>query len=133
MGKSNIGSIGSDVVANNFGKLDHFITVKIIFMNQKGSSLMDQDEFVESCFNHFLKLDLFHETLLRGAKTVKLFFRLMEQHALKSVNNSLNTNIYSFLEASGGQSSNHCCSISRNQCKLDICGSLRPSFSCIGV
>jgi hypothetical protein len=31
---------------------------------------------------------------------------LIEQHALKSVNNYLNTNIYSYLETSGGQSSN---------------------------
>ncbi len=30
----------------------------------------------------------------------------MEQHALKNVNNWLNTNIYSYLETSGGQSSN---------------------------
>jgi hypothetical protein len=30
----------------------------------------------------------------------------MEQHALKNVNNCLNTNIYSYLEASGGQSLN---------------------------
>ncbi len=30
----------------------------------------------------------------------------MEQHALKNVNNYLNTNIYSYLETSGGQSSN---------------------------
>jgi len=28
----------------------------------------------------------------------------MEQHALKNVNNCLNTNIYSYLETSGGQS-----------------------------
>ncbi len=31
---------------------------------------------------------------------------IMEQHALKNVNNCLNTNIYSYLETSGGQSSN---------------------------
>jgi hypothetical protein len=31
---------------------------------------------------------------------------LMELHALKNVNNCLNTNIYSYLETSGGQSSN---------------------------
>jgi hypothetical protein len=31
---------------------------------------------------------------------------LMEQHALKNLNNCLNTNIYSNLETSGGQSSN---------------------------
>jgi hypothetical protein len=30
----------------------------------------------------------------------------MEQHALKNVNNCLNINIYSYLETSGGQSSN---------------------------
>jgi hypothetical protein len=30
---------------------------------------------------------------------------LMEQHTLKNVNNCLNTNIYSYLETSGGQSS----------------------------
>jgi hypothetical protein len=30
----------------------------------------------------------------------------MEQHALKNVNNTLNTNIYSYLETSGGQSCN---------------------------
>jgi hypothetical protein len=31
---------------------------------------------------------------------------VMEQHTLKNVNNYLNTNIYSYLETSGGQSSN---------------------------
>jgi hypothetical protein len=31
---------------------------------------------------------------------------LMEQHTSKIVNNYLNTNIYSYLETSGGQSSN---------------------------
>jgi hypothetical protein len=30
----------------------------------------------------------------------------MEQHTLKNVNNCLDTNIYSYLETSGGQSSN---------------------------
>jgi hypothetical protein len=30
----------------------------------------------------------------------------MEQHTLKNVNNCLNANIYSYLETSGGQSSN---------------------------
>jgi hypothetical protein len=30
----------------------------------------------------------------------------MQQHTLKNVNNCLNTNIYSYLETSGGQSSN---------------------------
>ncbi len=30
----------------------------------------------------------------------------MEQRALKNVNNNLNTNIYSYLETFGGQSSN---------------------------
>jgi hypothetical protein len=30
----------------------------------------------------------------------------MEEHTLKNVNNCLNTNIFSYLETSGGQSSN---------------------------
>ncbi len=30
----------------------------------------------------------------------------MEQHAFENVNNYINTNIYSYLETSGGQSSN---------------------------
>jgi hypothetical protein len=30
----------------------------------------------------------------------------IEQHALKNINNCLNTNIYSYLDTSGGQSSN---------------------------
>ena len=30
----------------------------------------------------------------------------MEQHSFKNVNNCLNANIYSYLETSGGQSSN---------------------------
>ncbi len=34
--------------------------------------------------------------------SVNLF--LMEQHAFKNVNNILNTNIYSYLETTGGQS-----------------------------
>ncbi len=31
---------------------------------------------------------------------------IMEQHALKNVNNRLNANFYSYLETAGGQSSN---------------------------
>ncbi len=56
---------------------------------------------------------------------------------LKYVNNCLNTNIYSFLETSGGPSSNLYLNAvhffnTRVQ-SLDICGSLRQLFSCIGV
>ncbi len=60
----------------------------------------------------------------------------MEQRTLKNVNNCVNINIYSYLKTSGGQSSNlylDFCSFFRNQWKLDICGSLRLLFSCIGV
>jgi hypothetical protein len=38
--------------------------------------------------------------------SVVMLSATMEHHALKSVNNCLNTNIYSYLETSGGQSSN---------------------------
>jgi hypothetical protein len=34
------------------------------------------------------------------------FANQMEQHALRSMNNGLNSSIYSYLETSGGQSSN---------------------------
>jgi hypothetical protein len=40
-------------------------------------------------------------TILNEASRVVL---QMEQHALRNVNNCLNTNIYSYLETSGGQS-----------------------------
>jgi hypothetical protein len=36
----------------------------------------------------------------------EMFHAVMEQRTLKNVNNCLNTNIYSYLETSGGQSSN---------------------------
>ncbi len=41
--------------------------------------------------------------LRKDKKIIKL---AMEEHALKNVNNCLNANIYSYLETSGGQSSN---------------------------
>jgi hypothetical protein len=40
------------------------------------------------------------------ANVIKLFTAVMEQRALKNVNNHLNINIYSYLETYGGQSSN---------------------------
>ena len=48
----------------------------------------------------------------------------------------MNTNIYSYLEASGGQSYNpylNFYSFFQHQSWLEICGSLRQLFSCIGV
>jgi hypothetical protein len=58
----------------------------------------------------------------------------MEQHGLKNVNNYLNTNIYSYLETSSGQSSNlylNVVQIFNNS--VNICGSFGLSFSCISV
>jgi hypothetical protein len=60
----------------------------------------------------------------------------MEQRTLKNVNDYLNTNIYSYLETSGDQSSNpylNVINFSTPELKLDICGSLRLLFSRIGV
>jgi hypothetical protein len=54
----------------------------------------------------------------------------------KNVNNCLNTDIYFYLETSGGQGSNLYLKVVKcfqHQCCLDICGSLRQLFSCIGV
>ncbi len=50
---------------------------------------------------------LYIEVTLKGTTKGDLINQIsMEQHALKNVNNNLNTNIYSYLETSGGQSSN---------------------------
>ncbi len=60
----------------------------------------------------------------------------MEQRTFKNVNNCFNTNIYSYLKASGGQSSVlnlNVVHFFKHQSQLDICGSLRLWFSCIGV
>jgi hypothetical protein len=46
----------------------------------------------------------------------------------------MNTNIYSYLETSGAQSSNLYLNVVHFSTPLlDICGSLRQLFSCIGV
>jgi hypothetical protein len=60
----------------------------------------------------------------------------MEQRTLKIVNNCLNTNTNSYLQTSGGQSSNLYLNVVhffQHLCYLDICGSFRQLFSCIGV
>jgi len=44
-------------------------------------------------------------TLLKTFLVAKAFKLRMEQHNFKNGNNYLNTNIYSYLETSGGQSS----------------------------
>ncbi len=65
----------------------------------------------------FIFATLISKRLLKDSEKVKSItesilinsfehFHLMDQHTLKNVNNCLNTNIYSYLEASGGQSSN---------------------------
>ncbi len=60
----------------------------------------------------------------------------MEKLALKKCKQCLNTNIYSCLETSGGQNSNLYLNVIhffQHMCELDICGSLKLLFSCIGV
>jgi hypothetical protein len=42
----------------------------------------------------------------KGRRVMLISSLSMEQYTLKIVNNCLNTNIYSYLETSGGQSSN---------------------------
>jgi len=42
---------------------------------------------------------------MQNAPTIQLFTELMEVRTLKNVNKYLNTNIYSYLETTGGQSS----------------------------
>ncbi len=40
-----------------------------------------------------------------ASKSVNDLSGAMEQHTLKNINNCMNTNIYTYLETSGGQSS----------------------------
>jgi hypothetical protein len=48
-----------------------------------------------------------HKTSYDHLTTIlKVFVDIMEQRTLSNVNNYLNTNMYSYLETSGGQSSN---------------------------
>jgi hypothetical protein len=58
----------------------------------------------------------------------------MEQQATKIVNNCFNTNIYSYLESSDGQSLNQYLNAVHffNTSLIRQLGSLRPLFFCIG-
>jgi hypothetical protein len=81
---------------------------------------------VGSFYNHYSKLGIaYFDTQQR-----------MEQCTFENVNTYLNTNICSYLETSGGQSSYLYLNVAhffQHQCYLDIYGSLRQLFSCIGV
>ncbi len=62
----------------------------------------------------------------------------MEQRSLKNVSNCMTTNIYSYLETPGGQNYNLYLNVAHFfmagvNCQLDISGSLRQMFSCIGA
>jgi len=65
---------------------------------------------MDACLTHcYETCDLNSYTFLVVPSIINVIFKMccsMQQHALKSVNNCLNTNIYSYLETSGGQSSN---------------------------
>ncbi len=57
--------------------------------------------------SHFVEKPFGQKVIWSKSHLVEcLGWNLMEQHALINVNNHMNTNIYSFLETSGGQSSN---------------------------
>ncbi len=49
-------------------------------------------------------MDIFINRLMNNSTPTT--YKAMEQRTLSNVNNYLNTNIYSYLETSGGQSSN---------------------------
>jgi hypothetical protein len=57
------------------------------------------------------KLDCFTLVNLRRALRTKNLAQSIEQHTLIIVNNCLNTNIYYYLEKTGGQSSNLCLNV----------------------
>jgi len=73
----NRGHIRKGTATNNTSDVKN---KRIFFLNEK------------KCFEHF--------------KNLTTFNYIIEQHNLKNVNNCLNTNVYSYLETSVGQSSN---------------------------
>ncbi len=81
---------------------------------------------------HFQKLNFWLEKIIGSVKSYTgPRLKLMEQRASKIVNNCLNTNIYSYLQTSGGQSYNlnlNVVHFFQHQSYLDICGSLRQLF-----
>ena len=60
--------------------------------------------------NHRI-LQILNRAVKPGASVIKPFLPIMEQRALKDVNNSLYTNIYSYLVTSGGKSCNLCLNV----------------------
>ena len=55
---------------------------------------------------HCCIVNAFAESFANVKMALSSVFGPMEQHALKNVKNCMNTNIYSYLETSGGQISN---------------------------
>jgi hypothetical protein len=51
-------------------------------------------------------VNVFEENFANVKTALASVFGPMEQHALKNINNCLNSNIYSYFETSGGQISN---------------------------
>ncbi len=58
-----------------------------------------------SCVHEYFVLCA-NKSVLKWTQTCQLHLNPKEQHALKNINNCLNTNIYPYLGTSGGQSSN---------------------------
>jgi hypothetical protein len=65
-----------------------------------GIYLFDVCGYFYSYQNKLIRLDSLKFSIL-----IILITSAMEQHALKNINNCMNTIIYSYLETSGGQSS----------------------------
>jgi hypothetical protein len=89
-----------------------------------------------------LKVLVSNDGIELGMGSIKLFTAIMEQQALKIVNSCLNTNIYSYLETSGGQISNlylkvvHFFNASDNQTSMtaqDSCFPALMSNTCCSI
>ncbi len=70
-------------------------------------AVMTIDSLLSDVYNNFRKPTKCNDKFLWQV----IHKRPMEQHTLKNFNNCLNTNIYSYLETSGGQSSNACLNV----------------------
>ncbi len=73
----------------------------------KHSNLLAAGQFLNYEWNKVLLIcEMIFNKEVKKTWKMTLFFTRMEQQTLKNVNNCLNMNIYSYLETSGGQSSN---------------------------
>jgi hypothetical protein len=113
----------SVVMLSDFMARKSFIRLakRLRIKKQRNAGLKAAAPFIENLFVHCFSLTVSLDTFFKGCRCLLLICLVpiqvrtfifvidavqMEQHPFKNVNNCLNSNIYSYLETSGGLSSN---------------------------